>query len=75
MSQKAWAQVTAVSEAVLNQFNNYAFPGNVRELRNTLERAVIVCDTGMVETKHCLQVSDRPRCAPSPTIQTPSAWE
>jgi transcriptional regulator with PAS, ATPase and Fis domain len=52
MSQKHGRKVTAVSEAVLNQFNNYAWPGNVRELRNTLERAVIVCDTGMVETKH-----------------------
>ena len=26
--------------------------GNVRELRNTLERAVIVCEGGLVETKH-----------------------
>jgi transcriptional regulator with PAS, ATPase and Fis domain len=52
MSQKHGRKVTAVSEAVLNQFNNYSWPGNVRELRNTLERAVIVCDTGMVETKH-----------------------
>jgi DNA-binding NtrC family response regulator len=37
---------------VLNQFNNYSWPGNVRELRNTIERAVIVCDTGLIETKH-----------------------
>src|SRR5215469_10835577 len=52
MSQKHGRKVTAVSEAVLNQFNSYAWPGNVRELRNTIERAVIVCDTGMIETKH-----------------------
>ena len=52
MSEKHGRKVTAVSEAVLNQFNNYAWPGNVRELRNTIERAVIVCDTGVVETKH-----------------------
>src|SRR6478609_718095 len=52
MSQKHGRKVTAVSEAVLNQFTNYAWPGNVRELRNTIERAVIVCDTGLVETKH-----------------------
>jgi DNA-binding NtrC family response regulator len=37
---------------VLNQFNNYSWPGNVRELRNTIERAIIVCDSGMIETKH-----------------------
>jgi DNA-binding NtrC family response regulator len=37
---------------VLNAFKSYSWPGNVRELRNTLERAVIVCDTAMIETKH-----------------------
>ena len=52
MSGKHSRHVTAVSEAVLNQFNNYSWPGNVRELRNTIERAVIVCDAGLIETKH-----------------------
>ena len=33
-------------------FHNYSWPGNVRELRNTLERAVIVCDGAVIETKH-----------------------
>src|SRR6202167_1686474 len=52
MSTKHSRKVAAVSEAVLNQFTNYSWPGNVRELRNTIERAVIVCDSGMIETKH-----------------------
>jgi transcriptional regulator with PAS, ATPase and Fis domain len=52
MSTKHTRKVAAVSEAVLNLFNAYSWPGNVRELRNTIERAVIVCDGGMVETKH-----------------------
>src|SRR6202048_4565466 len=52
MSAKHSRKVAAVSEAVLNLFNNYSWPGNVRELRNCLERAVIVCDGGMIETKH-----------------------
>jgi len=52
MNAKHGRKVAAVSDAVLNQFQNYAWPGNVRELRNTLERAVIVCDGGVVETKH-----------------------
>src|SRR6266498_1494628 len=52
MSGKHSRKVTAVSEAVLNQFNNYSWPGNVRELRNTLERAVIVCEGPIIETKH-----------------------
>jgi transcriptional regulator with PAS, ATPase and Fis domain len=52
MSAKHSRKVATVSEAVLNLFTNYSWPGNVRELRNTIERAVIVCDTGMIETKH-----------------------
>lgn len=52
MSAKQGRKVAAVSEAVINLFNNYSWPGNVRELRNTIERAVIVCDGGMIETKH-----------------------
>jgi DNA-binding NtrC family response regulator len=52
MSTKHGRKVAAVSEAVMNSFNNYSWPGNVRELRNTIERAVIVCDSGMIETKH-----------------------
>jgi len=52
MSAKHGRKVAAVSEAVLNVFQTYAWPGNVRELRNTLERAVIVCEGAVVETKH-----------------------
>ena len=52
MSVKHNRKVAAVSEAVLNQFHNYSWPGNVRELRNALERAVIVCEGGVVETRH-----------------------
>ncbi|HZR58590.1 MAG TPA: sigma-54 dependent transcriptional regulator [Terriglobales bacterium] len=52
MSSKHDRRVATVSEAVLNLFRNYAWPGNVRELRNTLERAVIVCDGAVIETRH-----------------------
>jgi DNA-binding NtrC family response regulator len=52
MSSKHDRKVGAVSEAVLNVFRNYSWPGNVRELRNTLERAVIVCEGAVIETKH-----------------------
>jgi len=52
MNKKHERKVADVSEAVLNLFQGYSWPGNVRELRNTLERAVIVCESGLVETKH-----------------------
>jgi transcriptional regulator with PAS, ATPase and Fis domain len=53
MNEKHDRKVAHVSEAVLNIFQSYSWPGNVRELRNTLERAVIVCEGGgLIETKH-----------------------
>src|SRR5450432_1803698 len=52
MNAKHGRKVATVSEAVLHQFQNHSWPGNVRELRNTLERAVIVCEGAVVETKH-----------------------
>jgi DNA-binding NtrC family response regulator len=45
-------QVRGVNPEVIEMFANYSWPGNVRELRNTLERAVIVCESGLIETKH-----------------------
>jgi DNA-binding NtrC family response regulator len=52
MNEKHNRTVVGVSEAVMSAFQAHAWPGNVRELRNTMERAVIVCDGPMVEPKH-----------------------
>ena len=52
MNAKHGRNAALISEAVLNQFQSYSWPGNVRELRNTLERAVIVCEDAVIETKH-----------------------
>src|SRR4030081_4008696 len=52
MNTKHSRKVSAVSEAVLNLFNTYSWPGNVREMRNTLERAGIVCDGGGIKPRH-----------------------
>jgi DNA-binding NtrC family response regulator len=52
MNQKHQRKVGMVNEAVMQQFMNYSWPGNVRELRNTLERAIIVCEGAVVEPRH-----------------------
>src|SRR6516165_7181972 len=52
MNEKHGRHVAAVSEPVLAAFATHSWPGNVRELRNTLERAVIVCDGAVIETRH-----------------------
>ena len=52
MNQKHGRKVSGVSDTVLQMFLNYNWPGNVREMRNTLERAVIVCEGSLVEPRH-----------------------
>jgi DNA-binding NtrC family response regulator len=52
MSEKHGRDVRVVSEAVMNAFQGYSWPGNVRELRNVLERAVIIVEGSVVETRH-----------------------
>jgi transcriptional regulator with PAS, ATPase and Fis domain len=52
MNAKHRRQVSGLSDEVLQMFMAYNWPGNVREMRNTLERAVIVCQGPVVEKKH-----------------------
>ena len=52
MNEKHERGVGGVTDAVVNAFQAHSWPGNVRELRNTLERAVIVCDGGLIEPRH-----------------------
>jgi transcriptional regulator with GAF, ATPase, and Fis domain len=41
-----------VSEEVREKLMTYSWPGNVRELRNALERAVILCEGGLITSDH-----------------------
>ena len=43
--------VQGVEEAVLNKFNEYDWPGNIRELENIIERGVILTDSGNLISK------------------------
>ncbi len=52
MRAKHQRTATTLSDEVLQRFQEHSWPGNVREMRNTLERAVIVCSGPMIEVKH-----------------------
>jgi two-component system response regulator AtoC len=45
-------QVKTLSEDVLSAFSSYSFPGNVQELANLIERAVILLDSPSIELRH-----------------------
>jgi sigma-54-dependent transcriptional regulator len=42
------------SSAALDQLSSHAFPGNVRELKCLVERAVLLCDDGVILPAHLL---------------------
>src|SRR5438270_636924 len=54
MARKHQREIGLVGDTVMKLFHQYHWPGNVRELRNTLERAVIVCEPNakVVEPHH-----------------------
>jgi transcriptional regulator with GAF, ATPase, and Fis domain len=41
-----------ISEDAREQLLRHSWPGNVRELRNAVERAVILCEGGLVSSEH-----------------------
>ena len=41
-----------ISPAALDALAAYDFPGNIRELRNIIERAVIICSNEQIERHH-----------------------
>jgi transcriptional regulator with GAF, ATPase, and Fis domain len=41
----------------------YSWPGNVRELRNAIERAILLCDGGLITREHLPAAVGRPEAA------------
>src|SRR5580698_5118649 len=52
INQKHGRQVTGVGTEVLELFKSYPWPGNIRELRNVLERSAIAADRGPIGRQH-----------------------
>jgi transcriptional regulator with PAS, ATPase and Fis domain len=58
-----------LSQEALGELHAHAWPGNIRELRNVIERAVLLCTDGTIRPEHLL-VGGRQarRASSSPTI-------
>jgi len=46
------AEESPLTAEALKRLRAYAWPGNIRELRNTIERAVLLCGRGPIRVEH-----------------------
>jgi DNA-binding NtrC family response regulator len=58
-----------LSTSALRLLDAQTFPGNVRELRNLLERAALLCDGDLIEADHVQQAIDTGRRPAGPPLQ------
>jgi DNA-binding NtrC family response regulator len=52
MNTRHSATVPGITRSVLERFADYSWPGNARELRNTIERAVILANDRQLDISH-----------------------
>ena len=50
--QKIGRDVTRISDAAMQAFRRYDWPGNIRELMNVIERAMLLCKGDEITTKN-----------------------
>jgi DNA-binding NtrC family response regulator len=68
LSKKLGRQISGMHSDVYDLLKSYAFPGNVRELKNIIERAIIICDSDMIMPHHFMSLnSNQPKGQPEPT--------
>lgn len=48
-------EIKGISDEILSIFQSHSFPGNVRELANAIERAVIICEGDKLKKDHLPQ--------------------
>ena len=70
-AKKAGKRIRSISKDTLSLFRSYDWPGNIRELQNVVERAVILCDgeTFCVDPSWLTPAVPRPATSAVPLVE------
>jgi len=75
LNRQTGKSIRGLSPEAMAAVTNYDFPGNVRELRNLLERAFVLSHTDLIDTNHLLpevlNPSSRPFASSASTTASP----
>src|SRR2546430_1472932 len=64
----SWRAAAGISREAREQFMAHTWPGNVRELRNAVERALILCEGGLINPEHLPWHAESATSAPLPAV-------
>ncbi len=62
------AAPTVIADEALVALASHSWPGNIRELRNTIERAMLLASNGPIRSEHIKLGSEPPRRSSVPTM-------
>jgi len=63
--------ITRISTPAIEMLTRYHWPGNIRELENCIERAVLLCDDDVIRSEHLppsLQMAERGEAGPTRSL-------
>lgn len=66
-------KITAVDPEVIQSFKNYPWPGNIRELKNIIERMVVLAADSQLTLAHVPEDIRSPQTVPSTHLSNPPA--
>lgn len=59
-------EVIGFDESVMQVFQRYSWPGNLREMRNVVKRATLLCQSGFIKMEHIPAELSESIAAPAP---------
>ena len=76
-ARKTGKKIRSINKKTMDLLQSYAWPGNIRELQNVIERSVITCDTEIfsVDENWLSQATLRTESASQPLSETLACQE